>query len=125
MPNGAIAGLPRYGDGLVIARDPAALWTPLPQRAALGLVTQARLDVDSFEKSPDAMTARLAIGAIRLAGQAAEGGPAGLDIDARPAGLHRRIEASIRVEETTLLKELSTRPPEAKGWWRPGARSPT
>ena len=29
LPQGEIAGLPRYGDGLVVARDPAALWTPL------------------------------------------------------------------------------------------------
>ena len=42
MPQGEIAGLPRYGDGLVIARDPAALWTPLPQRGALDLVVKAR-----------------------------------------------------------------------------------
>jgi hypothetical protein len=62
MPDGAIAGLPRYGDGLVIARDPAALWTPLPHGAALELVTQARrLDVDAFQRSADAVTARLAI----------------------------------------------------------------
>src|SRR6187455_1486057 len=42
MPQGEIAGLPRYGDGLIIARDPAALWTPLPQRGALDLVVKAR-----------------------------------------------------------------------------------
>ena len=42
MPQGEIAGLPRYGDGLVIARDPAALWTPLSQRGALDLVVKAR-----------------------------------------------------------------------------------
>ena len=52
MPQGEIAGLPRYGDGLVIARDPAALWTPLPQRGALDLVVKARqLVVQEFEES--------------------------------------------------------------------------
>ena len=42
MRQGEIAGLPRYGDGLIIARDPEALWTPLPQRDALDLVVKAR-----------------------------------------------------------------------------------
>jgi hypothetical protein len=108
MPNGAIAGLPRYGDGLVIARDPAALWTPLPQRAALELVTQARrLDVDSLQQSADAMTTRLAIvrdpvwraKRVKEAQQAAASMP-------DPRAFIAQVEASIRIEETTLLKEL-------------------
>ena len=62
MPQGEIAGLPRYGDGLIIARDPAALWTPLPQRGALDLVVKARqLVVQEFEESMAAHTAQLAV----------------------------------------------------------------
>ena len=62
MPQGEIAGLPRYGDGLIIARDPAALWTPLPQRGALDLVVKARqLVVQEFEESLAAYTAQLAV----------------------------------------------------------------
>src|SRR5688572_20649618 len=62
LPAGEIAGLPRYGDGLVIARDPSALWTPLSRRDALGLVVKAReMDVASAEQSVAAATARLAI----------------------------------------------------------------
>src|SRR5580765_2957266 len=57
MPQGEIAGLPRYGDGLIIARDPAALWTPLSQRSALDLVAKARqLVVAEFEASLAAYT---------------------------------------------------------------------
>src|SRR5580765_1832517 len=61
MRQGEIAGLPRYGDGLIIARDPEALWTPLPQRGALDLVAKARqLVVQGFEERMAAYTARLA-----------------------------------------------------------------
>src|SRR4051794_1831302 len=62
MPQGEIAGLPRYGDGLIITRDPAALWTPLAQRDALGLVVKARqAAVDALVDSMAASTARLAV----------------------------------------------------------------
>ena len=62
LPQGEIAGLPRYGDGLVIARDPAALWAPLPLAAALDLVAKARkVAVDEHQQSVDAQNARLAI----------------------------------------------------------------
>ena len=62
MPQGEVAGLPRYGDGLVIARDPAALWTPLSQRAALDIVVKARqVAVEGLEESVSKITARLAV----------------------------------------------------------------
>jgi hypothetical protein len=66
MPQGEVAGLPRYGDGLIMARDPAALWTALPQRSALDFVAKARqLVVQGFEESIAAYTAQLASFAIR------------------------------------------------------------
>jgi hypothetical protein len=109
LPLGEIAGLPRYGDGLVIARDPAALWTPLSHRAALDLVVTARQgDVAGFQQSVDALTARLAIvrdpawRAKRLkdAETAATTMP-------NPQAFLKQIEESIRAEEATLVKELS------------------
>jgi len=110
MPQGEIAGLPRYGDGLIIARDPAALWTPLPQRGALDLVMKARqLVVDGLEESVAAYTARLAVvrdpayRAKRLK-EAQEG--AALAKMPNPQAFIKQIEESIGVEEASLLKEL-------------------
>jgi len=61
MPNGEIAGLPRYGDGVVIARNPEALWAPLPMSGALELVVVNRRGVVSdFQESLEKFTAQLA-----------------------------------------------------------------
>jgi hypothetical protein len=110
LPQGEIAGLPRYGDGLVIARDPAALWTPLSHRGALDLVALARqLEVSRFQESIDAYTARLAIvrdpawraRRMKEAQQASSTMP-------DPQAFLKQIEESIRIEETMLVKELTT-----------------
>jgi hypothetical protein len=110
MPQGEIAGLPRYGDGLVIARDPAALWTPLSHHAALDLVVKAReVEVSGFQRSVDALTARLAVvrdpasRAKRLdeARQAAASMP-------DPAAFIKQIEEAIPIEEASLVKEVVT-----------------
>ena len=109
LSNGEIAGLPHYGDGLVIARDPAALWTPLSLRAALDLVVKARqLDVDSAQQSIDAHTAQLAVvrdpaaraARLKEAQQAAATMP-------NPQAFIKQIEESIKIEEDTLVKEMS------------------
>ena len=109
MPQGEIAGLPRYGDGLVIARDPTALWTPLSQRGALDLVVTARqLSVQEFEASASASTARLAVvrdpawRAKRL--EEAKQGAATMP---NPQSFLKQIAASFDVEEASLVKELS------------------
>jgi hypothetical protein len=105
---GEIAGLPRYGDVLIIARDPAALWTPLSHRGALDLVIKARqADVENFQQSAGAYTARLAVvrdpawQATRMkeARQAAASMP-------NPQAFVKQIEESIRIEEASLVKEL-------------------
>ncbi len=117
MPQGEIAGLPRYGDGLVIARDPAALWAPLSLGAALELVVAARqLEVGNFEQSVKNYTARLAVvrdpawRAKRLteAQQAAATMP-------DPQGFVRDIEAAVRIEEESLVTELSPTAGTGKG----------
>ncbi|MEO5824194.1 MAG: hypothetical protein ABIT71_27105 [Vicinamibacteraceae bacterium] len=109
LPQGEIAGLPRFGDGLVIARDPAALWTPLSQRAALDLVLAARqVDVAAAQESVDASAARLVVvrdpawRAKRLK-EAQQGASTMPD----PQGFMKQIEESIRVEEASLVKELA------------------
>jgi hypothetical protein len=61
LPRGEFAGLPRYGDALVIARDPAALWAPLTLRAALDIVVLARqAAVEAARERVDAVTRELA-----------------------------------------------------------------
>lgn len=56
-----IAGLPRYGDALVIAKNSAPLWIPLPFAAALDVVAMARHEVvESYQESVAAVTTRLA-----------------------------------------------------------------
>jgi hypothetical protein len=109
LPLGEIAGLPRYGDGLVIARDPAALWTPLSRRGALDLVVKVReLEVRGVQQNVDAVTARLAVvrdpawRATRLK-EAAKAAAAMAD----PQAFVKQIEESIRIEEATLVTELA------------------
>ena len=110
MPQGEIAGLPRYGDGLIIARDPAALWTPLPQRGALDLVVKARqLVVQEFEESMAAYTARLAVvrdPAYRAKRMKEAQETVALAKMPNPQAFIKQIEESIGVEEASLVKEL-------------------
>ena len=111
MPQGEIAGLPRYNDALIITRDPAALWTPLPQRDALDLVLKARqLVVQGLEESLAAFTDRLAVvrdPAFRAkrVKEAREG--AALAKMPNPDAFVKTVEESIRVEEASLLQETS------------------
>jgi len=111
MPQGEIAGLPRYDDGLIIARDPAALWTPLPQRGALDLVVKARqLVVQGFEESMATYTAQLA--AVRDPAYRAKRVQEARETAAlakmpNPQAFIQQIEQSIDLEEATLVKEVS------------------
>ncbi|HSJ42796.1 MAG TPA: hypothetical protein VK955_17345 [Xanthobacteraceae bacterium] len=109
MPQGEIAGLPRYGDALVIARDPAALWTPLTERAALDLVAAARrATAQQFEDTASANTARLAVvrdPAYRTK-RLSEAKEAAASMPNAQAFL-KQIEEALRIEEETLAKDLS------------------
>ena len=108
---GEIAGLPRYGDGLIIARDPEALWAPLPQRGALDLVAKAReLVVQGYEESLSAYTAQLAVvrdPAYRAKRVAEAKEAAAAAKMPNPQAFVKQVEDSIGVEEASLLKELS------------------
>jgi len=113
LRQGEIAGLPRYGDGLIIARDPEALWTPLPQKSALDLVAKARqLVVQQYEESLSAYTAQLAVvrdpayRAKRVA-EAKEGAAAAKMSSAQAQAFIKQIEDSITAEEASLVKEMS------------------
>lgn len=109
LPQGEIAGLPRYGDGLVIARDPAALWTPLSLAAALDLVARARQEaVNGYQQSVDAQNARLAV--VRdpawRATRMKEAKTAAATMP-NPDEFLKQIEESIKVEEAALVKEVA------------------
>ena len=108
LPQGEIAGIPRFGDGLVVARDPATLWTPLPLKGALNLTLEARKAVVAeSQQSVDAFTEQLAevrdparrAARLKDAQQAAATLP-------DPQGFMKQIEESLRIEEATVLKEL-------------------
>jgi hypothetical protein len=111
MPQGQIAGLPRYDDGLIIARDPAALWTPLSQRAALDLVAKARqIVVDGFEETLAATKAQLAVVRdpayrTKRVNEAKEAAAASKMPN--PQAFIKQIEDSITAEEASLVKEMS------------------
>ena len=111
MPQGQIAGLPRYDDGLIIARDPAALWTPLSQRAALDLVAKARqIVVDGFEETLAATKAQLAVvrdPAYRTKRVAEAREAAAASKMPNPQAFIKQIEDSITAEEASLVKEMS------------------
>ena len=117
MPQGEIAGFPRYGDGLVIARDPASLWTPLSERAALDIVAAARqVTVRQFEETASAATARLAV--IRDPAWRTKRLNDGKQTAATmpdPQAFVKQIEDSIRVEEESLVKDLSPTGGTGKG----------
>jgi hypothetical protein len=110
MRQGEIGGLPLYGDGLIIARDPEALWTPLPQRDALDLVVKARkVPVQEFEESLAKYTAELAVvrdPAYRAKRVKEAQETAALAKMPNPQAFVKQIEDSIGVEEASLLKEL-------------------
>jgi hypothetical protein len=118
LRQGSIAGLPRYGDGLVIARDPEALWTPLSQRAALDIVVKARqLVLANLQQSVDAAAARLAVirdpawRAKRL--KEAQQDAAMMKMD--PPTWVRQVEELIRLEETSLMQEIAPTSGSGKG----------
>jgi hypothetical protein len=61
LRQGEFAGIPRYGDQLIIARDPEKLWAPLTLRSALDIVVLARsAEVQARQEVVEKATARLA-----------------------------------------------------------------
>ncbi len=110
MSQGEIAGIPRYGDSLILARDPAALWTPLPQRDALDLVGKARrLVVQGFEESMSAYSTQLVVvrdPAYRAKRLQEAQEAATLAKMPNPQLFTKQVADSIGIEEASLMKEL-------------------
>jgi hypothetical protein len=117
MPNGEIAGLPRYGDGVVIAKNPDALWAPLSLGAALELVALNRRNiVRSFQESLDKFTARLA--ALRDPAKRAQRAKATKDASVSmkdPAAYIAQMEEVARIEEASLEREVGPAAGTGKG----------
>jgi hypothetical protein len=116
-PKGEVAGIPLYGDALIIARSPASLWAPMPFSAALELVVAGRrAELASFEESLGKFKARLAVvrdpawQAKRMK-EAKEGAAQLPNRDAFVAS----IAESIRIEEATLVQEIGPTGGTGKG----------
>jgi hypothetical protein len=116
-PKGEVAGLPLYGDTLVIAKSPETLWTPVSLGAALELVAASRrVDVASFEESLGKFKARLAIvqdpekRALRM--KTARENAAKMP---NPDAFVAQMAAADRIEEESLLREIGPTAGTGKG----------
>jgi len=117
MPNGEIAGLPRYGDGVVIAKNPEALWAPLSLGDALGLVALNRRHVVSgYQESLGKFTERLAAlrDPVRRAQRAKATNDASVSMP-DPAAYIAQMDQVARVEEASLEREISPSAGTGKG----------
>lgn len=114
---GEIAGLPRYGDVLIVARDPDALFTPLTLGAALEIVRlQRAAAAAAYRTSIEKATAQLAVvrdpaRRARRLKEAADVAPTMPD----PAAFIASIEAAIRIEEEAIVEDLSPAGSSGKG----------
>ncbi len=107
--SGEIAGLPRYGDLLIVAREPDALFVPLTLGAALEIARLHRAgEVTSSRQSLEKFTAQLAVvrdpaRRARRLKEAADVAPNTPD----PAAFVASIEAALGIEEAAVVAELS------------------
>jgi hypothetical protein len=116
-PSGEVAGLPRYGDGLVVARHPDDLWAPLSLGSALELVTlNRRKIVASFQESLDKFKARLA--ALQDPAKRALRAKATKDAAANmpdPSAYIAQMEQVARIEEASVEREIGPAAGTGKG----------
>jgi hypothetical protein len=108
-PNGEVAGIPRYGDMLVVAKSPESLWSPVSLGAALELVVASRrATVAGFQESLEKFKARLAVvrDPVRHAQRMKEAKEASARIP-NPEAFMASIEAAARIEEASLVQEIS------------------
>ena len=107
-PKGEVAGIPLYGDALIIAKSPASLWAPVPLGAALDLVVASRrVDVAGYQESIERYKARLAV--VRDPAWQATRMKEARDAAVRmpkPEEFIASIEASLRIEEASLVQEI-------------------
>lgn len=108
LPAGEIAGFPRFGDVLVVKKNPAPLWTPLPLGTALDLVATARRAVLAGEHESVGRFEE-ALAKVRDPARRAERMK---DVTAaaanmpNPAAFIAQMEEALRVEETAILEAL-------------------
>ena len=114
---GEVAGIPLYGDSLVIARSPESLWAPVPLGAALDLVVASRrVDVAGYQESLEKFKARLVVvrdpvwRAQRM--KDAKEGAARLP---DPAAFIASVESSLGIEEASLVQEIGPTGGTGKG----------
>ena len=115
--NGEVAGIPRYGDMLVIAKSPESLWSPVPLGAALDLVVASRrADVASFQESIEKFKARLAVARdpVRQAQRMKEAKEASVRLP-NPEAFMASVESAARIEEASILQEISPTGGSGKG----------
>lgn len=109
LRHGEFAGIPRYGDQLIIARDPEKLWVPLTLRAALDILALAReTTVAERQETVDRMTTRLATlrdPAWRAARAKEDQATAGNMPN--PGQFLTQVAEARKIEEDALTKELS------------------
>jgi hypothetical protein len=117
LPKGEIAGLPRYGDGLVVARDPEALWAPLSLADALNLVVlNRRATVDGYKESVRKFNEQLA--KVRDPARRAERLKSAKEAAATMrdgAAFVAQVEQSLKIEEESLLREIGPAGATARG----------
>lgn len=108
-PKGEVAGIPLYGDALIITTSPERLWAPVPLGAALDLVVaRRRVDVAACQESLEKFIAQLAVvrdpawQAKRM--KEAREGAAQMP---KPEEFIASIQASLRIEEASLVQEIS------------------
>lgn len=107
--HGEFAGIPRYGDLLIIARDPERLWVPLTLRGALDILVLARrTTMAERQETVDRMTQRLATlrdPAWRAARAKEDQASAPGMPD--PGQFLAQVAAGRKIEEDTLAQDLS------------------
>lgn len=107
---GEFAGIPRYGDQLIIARDPEKLWAPLSLRAALDIVVLARsAEVQTRQEVVDKATARLAtLRDPKWRAEREKEDQANAPRMPDPQQFLAQTAAARSIEEDALTKELSS-----------------
>jgi hypothetical protein len=116
-PMGEVAGLPRYGDMIVVAKSPEKLWLPVPFSAAIDLVAANRqAELAGFQESLEKSKARLAV--VRDPARQAQRMKEAKEAAARmpkPDEFVASIAESIRIEEASLVEELGPKGSAGKG----------
>ena len=117
QPKGEVAGIPLFGDALIIAKSPASLWVPVPFSAAIDLVAaNRRVDLAGYQESLERYKARLAVvrDPAKQAQRMKEARAAAAQMP-KPEEFIASIAESIRIEEASLVEELGPKGSSSQG----------